>query len=199
MSLLGVPSFRHRPPCGEVAMDLTDAQWERVAPMIPNPPRRKDGRGRPRRERREVLAGVLWILRTGAQWAEVPGRYPPYQTCHRYFQQWCRDGTLKGLLHALAQDLYERGEIDISEAFIDGTFAGAKKGALPSGRRSAGRGPRSWQLTGSERPPRTVLGSKPPGDLSLRSLSGVARGHIRLIRYAAVDAEPVPGWALPRG
>ena len=83
--------FRHRPPCGEVALDLTDAQWERVAPLIPNPPRRKDGRGRPRRERREVLDGVLWILRTGAQWAKLPGRYPPYQTCHRYFQRWCRD------------------------------------------------------------------------------------------------------------
>ncbi len=127
-------------------MDLSDAQWERVAPLIPNQPRRKDGRGRPRRERREVLAGVLWILRTGAQWAELPGRYPPYQTCHRYFQQWCRDGTLEGLLHALAQDLYARGKIDISEAFIDGTFAGAKKWALLSGRRSAGRGPRSWRL-----------------------------------------------------
>ncbi len=124
-------------------MDLTDAQWERVAPLIPNPPRRKDGRGRPRRE---VLAGVLWVLRTVAQWAELPGRYPPYQTCHRYFQQWCRDGTLKGLLHALAQDLYERGEIDISEAFIDGTFAGAKKGALLSARRSEGSERRSWQL-----------------------------------------------------
>ncbi len=127
-------------------MDLTDAQWERVAPLIPNPPRRKDGRGRPRRERREVLAGVLWILRTGAQWAELPRRYPPYQTCHRYFQQWCQDGTLKGLLHALAQDPYERGGIDISEAFHNGTFAGAKKGNLLSGRRSAGRGPRSWRL-----------------------------------------------------
>ncbi len=104
-------------------MDLTDAQWELVAPLIPNPPRRKDGRGRPRRERREVIDGMLWILRTGAQWAELPGRYPPYQTCHRYFQQWCRDGTLKGLLHALAQDLYELGGIDTSEAFIiDGTL-----------------------------------------------------------------------------
>ncbi len=138
-------------------MDLTDAQWERVAPLIPNPPRRKDGRGRPRRERREVLAGVLWILRTGAQWAELPGRYPPYQTCHRYFQQWCRDGTVKGLLHALAQDLYERGGIDISEAFIDGTFAGAKKGALLSARRSAGRGPRSWEL------PTAPVFLSPPG------------------------------------
>ncbi len=127
-------------------MDLTDAQWEFIAPLLPKYRRRKDGRGRPRKALREVLNGALWILRTGAQWADLPDRYPPYQTCHRYFQQWSRDGTLTRILHALAQDLYQRGGIDISEVFIDGTFAGAKKGALPSGRRSGGRGPRSWQL-----------------------------------------------------
>ena len=127
-------------------MDLTDAQWEFIAPLLPKYRRRKDGRGRPRKALREVLNGALWILRTGAQWADLPDRYPPYQTCHRYFQQWSRDGTLTRILHALAQDLYQRGGIDISEAFIDGTFAGAKKGASPSGRRSGGRGPRSWQL-----------------------------------------------------
>jgi len=53
---------------------------------------------------------------------------------HWEFQQWCRNGTLKRLLHALAQDLYERGEIDISEAFIDGTFAGVKKGGSAVGK-----------------------------------------------------------------
>ena len=126
-------------------MNLTDAQWELIAPLLPKPRRRKDGRGRPRRDPREVLDGVLWILRTGAQWADLPDRYPPYQTCHRYFQQWTRDGTLTRILRALAEDLHERGAIDISEAFIDGTFAGAKKGAPPSERRSGGRGPRSWQ------------------------------------------------------
>ena len=127
-------------------MDLTDAQWEFIARLLPKYRQRKDGRGRPRKDLREVLHGVLWILRTGAQWADMPGRYPPYQTCHRYFQEWCRDGTLKRILHALAEDLYHRGGIDISEAFIDGSFAGAKKGASPSGRPSVGRGPRSWQL-----------------------------------------------------
>lgn len=131
-------------------MDLTNAQWELVAPLIPNPPRRKDGRGRPRRERREVLDGMLWIFRTGAQWAELPGRYPPYQTCHRYFQQWCRDGTLKGLLHALAQDLYERGEINITEASIDGTFAGAKKGGSAVGKTKRGKGTKIMAI--SDRP-----------------------------------------------
>ena len=88
MGLLHRPPLRHRPPCGGGRLGLTDSQWKCVAPLIPTPPRRKDGLGRPRRERREVLAGVLWILRTGAPWAELPDRYPPYQTCHRYFQQW---------------------------------------------------------------------------------------------------------------
>ena len=90
-------------------MDLTDAQWELIAPLLPRYRRRKDGRGRPRKDLREVWNGVLWILRTGAQWADLPDRYPPYQTCHRYFQEWCRDGTLMRILHALAEDLYQRG------------------------------------------------------------------------------------------
>ncbi len=127
-------------------MDLTDAQWEILELLIPKPRRRADGRGRPQRDRREVLNGIMWILRTGAPWKDLPDRYPSYQTCHRRFQQWSRDGTLKAVLHALAEDLYQRGGIDLTEAFIDGTFAGAKKGALPSERPSVGRGPRSWPL-----------------------------------------------------
>ena len=127
-------------------MDLKDEQWALVAPWVPKPRRRKDGRGRPWRDAREVLNGILWVLRTGAPWHDLPDRYPSYQTCHRRFQQWCRDGTIERVLHALARDLEKRGKIDLTEAFIDGTFSGAKKGALPSGRRSAGKGPRSWQL-----------------------------------------------------
>ncbi len=126
-------------------MDLTDAQWSFIEPLIPSPPHRPDRRGRPWRDPRDVLNGILWILRTGAPWKDLPERYPPYQTCHRRFQQWCRDGTIERVLHGLAQDLYERGKLDITEAFIDGTFAGAKKGAPASGKPSGARGPRSWQ------------------------------------------------------
>jgi len=50
------------------------------------PRRRSDGRGRPWRDTRAVVNGVLWILRTGAPWHDLPNRYPPYQTCHRRFQ-----------------------------------------------------------------------------------------------------------------
>jgi transposase len=110
-------------------MDVTDEQWNVVGPLIGPMPRRPDGRGRPWQDSRTVLNGILWILRTGAQWADLPTRYPPYQTCHRRFQRWVRDGTLERVLEALAQDLKERGKLDLSECFIDGTFVVAKKGA----------------------------------------------------------------------
>jgi transposase len=126
-------------------MDIREAQWEVVAPLFI----RKKGlekRGRPPQNARAVLNGVLWILRTGAPWQDLPGRYPPYQTCHRWFQQWQQDGTLVELLRALVADLRARGKMDLSECFIDATFAGAKKGAMELVRRSAAKGRRSWQL-----------------------------------------------------
>jgi len=101
--------------------DLIDTQWKILDTLIPEPGRRED--------RRAVLNGVLWVLRTGAPWADVPERYPSYQTCHRRFQQWVRSGVMKGVLEALAIDLKTRGALDVKEAFIDGSFAPAKKGA----------------------------------------------------------------------
>ena len=127
-------------------MDLTDEQWQLLEPLIPTPPRRSDGRGRPWRSTREVLNGILWVLRTGAPWKDLPERYPSYQTCHRRFQQWVRDGTVEKILRALAEDLETRGDIDLSEAFIDGTFAPARKGGSASGKPRRARGPRSWHL-----------------------------------------------------
>lgn len=126
-------------------MDLTNAQWNIIEPLIPAPDRRPDGRGRPWRDARDVLNGILWVLRTGAPWKDMPDKYPPYQTCHRRFQQWARDGTFKDILEALARDLAERGGIDVSEAFIDGSFTGAKKGGPAWVKPSVARAPRSWQ------------------------------------------------------
>jgi len=93
-------------------MDLTDKQWSIIEPLF-EPKRRADGRGRPWREPRDVLNGVLWVLRTGAPWKDLPGRYPPYQTCHRRFQQWQRSGVLRDLLTCLAEDLRRRGKLDL--------------------------------------------------------------------------------------
>jgi len=92
---------------------------------------------------------MLWILRTGAPWRDVPARYPPYQTYHRRFQQWVRAGVFDAILYAFASDLAERGDLDFSECFLDGTFdlagAPAKKEAPVLARRNAATAPTSWQ------------------------------------------------------
>jgi len=125
-------------------MDLKDEQWGLILPHIPIP-QKKDGRGRPRRDNREILNGVLWILRTGAQWKDLPERYPPYQTCHRRYQEWILRKVFDKILTVLAQDMEKRGKIKLEECFIDGTFSAAKKGGLWWVKPSAARGQKSWQ------------------------------------------------------
>jgi transposase len=126
-------------------MDLSAAQWKVLEPLLQEY-RREDGRGRPWRDSREVLHGIFWILRTGAPWQDLPKRYPPYQTCHRRFQQWQRSGRLAAILRLLLQDLVDRGKIDLKEGPIDASFSEAKKGALELVQQSAAKGARSWQL-----------------------------------------------------
>src|SRR5262250_1001468 len=126
------------------ARDLTDLQWAILDALIPKPIARDDRRGRPWKDRRAVLNGILWVLRTGAPWADLPERYPSYQTCHRRFQQWVRSGIMRGVLEALAEDLRIRGRLDVREAFIDGSFAPAKKGDQKLAKRNAARERRSW-------------------------------------------------------
>ena len=122
--------------------ELTDEQWAVVEPVL-RPRRRVDHRGRPWHDTRAVLNGVLWILGTGAQWREMPEKYPPFQTCHRRFQQWVRSGQLEEALQRLARKLHQRGQLNLDEAFVDATFASAKKGGLPSAPRAAARARKS--------------------------------------------------------
>jgi len=128
-------------------MELRDKQWELIGPLLPEGKSGTGKKGRPRRDNREVLNGILWILRTGAPWKDLPERYPPRNTCHRRFQEWVNDGTLERVLKAIACDLKERGGLDLREAFIDGTFSSAKKGGFALGQPSAERAPRSWPLS----------------------------------------------------
>jgi transposase len=122
--------------------ELSDEQWQLIEPLLPKPDK---PRGRPRRNEREVWNGILWILRSGARWYDLPPRFAPYQTCHRRFQQWVRDGTLRCVLEALAADLRERGDLDLSECFIDGTFVAAKKGDREWVKPSTAKVASSWQ------------------------------------------------------
>lgn len=124
--------------------ELTDEYWAVIEPHLPQLPHREDGRGRPWRENREVVNGILWILRSGARWQDLPSRFPPYQTCHRRFQQWVKNGTLRRVLEALAEDLRTRGDLDLTECFIDGTLVAAKKGGGELVRLSGAKAQNSW-------------------------------------------------------
>ena len=108
-------------------MELTEKAWHIIQPMLPKLPTGK--RGRPWRGNREVLSGILWILHTGAPWKDLPKIYPPYQTCHRRFQQWSSDGTLEKVLQVVGSKLEKRRQLNITECCIDGKFVAAKKGA----------------------------------------------------------------------
>lgn len=126
-------------------MDLTNQQWELVAPHIPIP-EKKDGRGRPRQDDRTLLNGMLWILKTGAPWKYLPRQYGNFNTCFGRFQTWVELGIFAEILTILAKDMEDRGKLNVSECFVDGTFSSAKKGgptlAIPRSERAV----KSWQL-----------------------------------------------------
>lgn len=108
---------------------LTDEQWARVAPHIPKYKAGKKG-GRPRADDRGCFEGILWILRTGARWKDLPKAYPSPTTCWRRLNEWERDDVWLTLWRSFIAQLDQQGQIDWSESFMDGTFAPAKKGAL---------------------------------------------------------------------
>ena len=108
---------------------LSNWEWSLLEPLVPKAKRRKDGRGRPPKDPRSVLNGIIWILLSGAPWHLLPREYPPYQTCHRYFQLRVRKGVLQKMLGALSS--YHAGKPKRKEVHaIDGSFSPSKKGVL---------------------------------------------------------------------
>src|ERR1051325_12105055 len=116
----------------------TDAQWEFIPPHLPeHPPSRKGGR--PRADDRECLEGILWLLRTGARWRDIPVDMPSGSTCWRRLRDWADAGVLEDIQAALVQQLEELGKLDLRELFADATFIRAKKGAKRSAKRRLAR------------------------------------------------------------
>lgn len=120
--------------------DLTDAQWAILEPYFAAPLPRRDRRGRPWKDARAVLNGVLFVLRTGCAWADLPRTYPPRSTCHDRLQLWIESGVFEAVLDDLAGDLQASGLLDLGECFIDGSFAPAKRGGPAVGKTKKGKG-----------------------------------------------------------
>jgi transposase len=128
---------------------LSDDQWERLRPLLPA---QKSATGRPAKDHRLVVEGILWRLATGAPWRDLPARFGPWQTVYSRFRRWQRAGVWARVLAAVQADGDACGELDWSLHFVDGTTvrahphaAGAKKGAAirPWGAAGAGSAPSS--------------------------------------------------------
>ncbi len=112
---------------------LTDAQWGLIEPQFPS----RSLIGRPTREPRQVLDGILWILHTGAPWRDLPERFGPWNSVYNTFRRWQDAGRIDAILEALQLKLNEKGLIDFDLWCLDGSnvrvskdAAGARKKTL---------------------------------------------------------------------
>ncbi len=133
----------------EPEAQLTDEQWLLIADLFKSGPPSEKG-GRPRKSPRPCVEGILWVLRSGARWKDLPKSFPSYTTCWRRLRDWTEAGIWKKAWKRLLGKLHRRGGIRWDECVADGTFSPAKKGVNRSGRRNAAREPRQWfSLTGA--------------------------------------------------
>ena len=105
--------------------DLTDFEWRVIEPLLPNKPR-----GVVRVDDRRVLNGILWVLRSGAPWRDLPEHYGPYTTCYNRFNRWRKKGVWDRLMDAVVHAYDGNVQmIDSSSVRVHQHAAGAKKGA----------------------------------------------------------------------
>jgi transposase len=112
--------------------ELTDAEWKRLAPLLP-PERPKTGR--PNKSHRRIVNAIVWKLRTGAPWRDLPERYGPWESVYTRFRRWRLAGVWERALGAIQAEGDAAGKLDWSLHFMDGTVirahqhaAGAKGG-----------------------------------------------------------------------
>lgn len=114
--------------------ELDDEQWAQLAALLPP---EKPKTGRPSLAHRQVVNGILWVLRTGAPWRDLPERYGNWKTVYSRFRRWREAGIWDQVFAAVQQNADRRGEVEWEIHFVDGSIvrahqhaAGAKKGAI---------------------------------------------------------------------
>lgn len=120
--------------------DLSERQWRQLQPHLPSNPHR----GHTYVEHRRVLNGIIWRLKTGAPWRDIPERYGPWQTCYDRFVRWSRNGTWKQILSLLQAQADANGQIDWNGAALDSTHIKAHRsacGARKTAAKAEKRGP----------------------------------------------------------
>lgn len=109
---------------------LREDQWQRVEPLLP--PQNETG-GRPARPHRPMVEAMIWVLRTGAPWRDLPPAYGPWQSVYTRFSRWSKSGVVERLLEGLAQERDDEGFL------IDATIVRAHQDASGARKRGARR------------------------------------------------------------
>ena len=185
---------------------LSDADWERIRTNF----RRRTRVGRPPRDPRQILEGVLWILATGAPWRDLPPGLGPWQTVYGRFRAWIQDARLRRLLIRLLR----RQRVDTTAWCVDTTViragraaAGAphRHGAQGLGRSRGGFGTKlSVVCDAGGLPLSVVAGPGQEHDLrqvepALRQAMSRAGRPRRVLGDKAYSAAWLRGWLLRRG
>lgn len=146
---------------------LTDEQWQRIEPLLP----KLSSRGRPWRDDRLVFEGVLWVLKTGARWRDLPEPYPSPSTCWRRLKLWEERGVWLTLWRTFLAELDAQGRLDWSEVFLDGSFVSAKGGPCV-GKTKRGKGTK-WMVVvdGQGIPLGSTLASASPAEVNLAQIT----------------------------
>jgi transposase len=105
---------------------LSQRQWSVIEPLLPRQDFRKGGR--PRADDKKTIEGILWVLRTGAQWNELPEKYGKPMTCWRRLNSWQKQGVWKKIWKQALIMLDKQDQVSMEVTYLDGTFAPAKKG-----------------------------------------------------------------------
>jgi transposase len=127
----------------EPRCELSEKHWLLIADLFPETSVGPEG-GRPVIPARPCVEGILWVLRTGSRWQDLPRHFPSPATCWRRLKAWTESGVWEKAWSRLLRALDRKGRIQRAESFADGTFCAGKKGVKASARRSAARAPSSW-------------------------------------------------------
>ena len=120
-------------------LTLSEEELNWLSGQIPDVERSPKG-GRPPIDKRQVIAGVFWVLDNGAKWKDLPSRFGPKSTVHRWFLKWVNAGVFESLMRAAGRCVEDTGRFRLYECFIDGTFSKAKGGGDGIGCTRVGKG-----------------------------------------------------------
>jgi transposase len=114
---------------------LTDEEWDCIADLFPPPAQT----GRPPRDRREIMNAILWTLRTGSPWRDLPDEYQPWSTVWDLFDEWNGNGLLDAILGRLRAVRIDCGDIKEDLWCVDGTIVRAARCAGGGGKKTTRR------------------------------------------------------------